>query len=358
MTDRDQTLRRILREAAAQRPLSTRQRDQLQAALRGDVDAGITALLRGAAGPRSLPRNSRTALRARLADPRVKTRRPTIAARRVNGMVAAAAAVVVLVGIAAVVRTDPTAARLARPAPTQAIPTPSTTGVEPPLPLPGSGVVGGPVTSPPSPTTSRPPPAPAPSSAAPRPGAPAGGPVAAPGGATGGSATQRSVSRVEPDAGALTGGTPITIFGTGLSSAVRVEIGGRAASELRVHSGSRLTAKTPAGEQAGSASVVVVFDDGARYGLSPGYTYIAAPVLDSVSPDRGPSAGGNTVVLSGKHLRVDCVVRFGSTQAEVVEATSTSLRVVVPSHLPGLVDVTVTTDGGTSSGRRYTYLPA
>jgi hypothetical protein len=166
------------------------------------------------------------------------------------------------------------------------------------------------------------------------------------------------VSRVEPASGTLAGGTVITIHGSGLSSATRVEVGGRPATDLQVESDSRLTAETPPGARAGSVPVVVVLADGGRYGLSPGFTYVAAPALASVSPDRGPTSGGNTVVLSGTNFRADAVVRFGSAQAEVVEVSTTSLRVVVPSHLPGPVDVTVTTPGGTSAPRRYTYLPA
>jgi hypothetical protein len=162
---------------------------------------------------------------------------------------------------------------------------------------------------------------------------------------------------VDPESGALAGGTVITIHGSGLSSATGVEVGGRPATDVQVESDSRLVAKTPPGARAGSVPVVVVMADGGSYGLSPGFTYVAAPTVDSVSPDRGPTSGGNTVVLSGDNLRRDAVVRFGSAQAEVVEATPTSLRVVVPAHLAGPVDVTVTTPGGTSAGRRYTYLP-
>jgi hypothetical protein len=155
----------------------------------------------------------------------------------------------------------------------------------------------------------------------------------------------------------VSGGTLITVDGTGLSSAVRVEVAGRPASDFRVESDSRLTARTPQGEGAGSVPVVVVMSDGGRYGLSPGFTYVATPVLDAVSPSSGPSSGGNTVTLSGAHFRAGAVVRFGTAEAMVRELSPSAIEVVVPEHLPGPVDVTVTTPGGTSAGRRYTYLP-
>lgn len=352
MTDHD-VVRALLQGADSPRDLSAAQRTRLLSSLGAESDVRTAALLQAAAGPRPLPAGTRSALVSRLAHPRASL----VAAPRLHTVVGAVAAVVLLAGVvSAVVRPVADVGPVARPAPTPVHPTQSASG-QPPRVEPHVGGVTGPAPSPvPSaslvPSTA--PPAPLmPPGAAPE-GGPAGAP-AAPG--SGAPPWERSVFAVTPDAGALAGGTLITIHGTGLVSTVRVEVGRRAATDVHVESDSRVTARTPSGAQPGSVDVVVVMADGVRYGLSPGFTYVAAPVLSSVSPDRGPMSGGNTVVLSGTHLDVGTVVRFGTTEAEVVEASSTTVRVVVPAHLPGPVDVTVTTVGGTSDPRRYTYLP-
>ncbi|HVF04291.1 MAG TPA: IPT/TIG domain-containing protein, partial [Frankiaceae bacterium] len=309
---------------------------------------------------------TRTGLRARLATG-VPARRPAVGpSRRVLlALVATAAAIVVVGATAVVLRPADVPGPVARPAPT-GLPTVAPGGSEQPLPTPSPApaatvaprVDAGPVpTRPPGysgPTGTTP-------SASPQQGE---GPPAAPGAPAApaepgsGQQPQRSVSGVTPDDGPLAGGTVITVRGTGLSSAVRVEVGGRRAGSLQIESDSELTAETPAGTRAAPVTVVVVMADGARYGLSPGFTYVAAPVLAAISPDRGPTVGGNTVVLSGEHFRADAVVRFGTARAEVRQVSPTSIEVVAPGHLVGPVDVTVTTAGGTSAGRRYTYLPA
>jgi len=60
-------------------------------------------------------------------------------------------------------------------------------------------------------------------------------------------------------------------------------------------------------------------------------------------------------------LRRTTQVHFGGSEAQRIEVVSdTRLRVLSPQHLPGSVDITVTTPGGSSpagSGDRYTYLP-
>ena len=368
MTDRDELVRRALVAAAAPRPLAPATRDRLAALVRDDADARVAALLRDAATPRPLRTAVRTGLHARLStglstglSTRGPARRPAAGvSRRVTlALVSAAAAVLVAGATAVVLRPADGPGPVARPAPTGLPAAPPASvrpapGTSTPVPTvaPDAGEVPGPTprgSSRPSGTSP---------SVAPRAGEE---PAAAPGApampARGGQ-SQRSVSEVTPGAGPIAGGTVVTVRGTGLSAAVRVEVDGRRASSLEVESDSELTARTPAGTRAGRVTVVVVMADGARYGLSPGFTYVAVPVLAAVSPDRGPAAGGNTVVLSGDHFRADVVVHFGTTRAEVRRVTPTSIEVVAPGHLVGPVDVTVTTLGGRSAGRRYTYLPA
>ncbi|WP_314175690.1 IPT/TIG domain-containing protein [Streptomyces winkii] len=82
-----------------------------------------------------------------------------------------------------------------------------------------------------------------------------------------------------------------------------------------------------------------------------------APVISALSPVQGPAAGGNQVVVSGTGLLGATAVRFGGTAAGYTVSSSSSIRATAPPGV-GAVPVTVTTPGGTSNGRTYTYVPA
>lgn len=76
-----------------------------------------------------------------------------------------------------------------------------------------------------------------------------------------------------------------------------------------------------------------------------------APVVSGVSPDAGVDSGGTSVTITGENFLGATAVDFGSTPAasyRVVNATT--IDAVSPSvSSPATVDVTVTTNGGTSA---------
>ena len=84
------------------------------------------------------------------------------------------------------------------------------------------------------------------------------------------------------------------------------------------------------------------------------------PVVASVTPATGTTAGGTTVVLAGTHLDGATRVFFGDTGAVIKESTYASLTVIAPLHVAGKVDITITTANGTGTfAKAYTYvLPA
>jgi hypothetical protein len=90
------------------------------------------------------------------------------------------------------------------------------------------------------------------------------------------------------------------------------------------------------------------------------YAY-GAPSISSVSPTKGPVAGGNTVTILGSGFVPGATVKFGSAAAgNVTLVSSGQLTAVAPAGKVGTVDVSVTTPAGTSGATtadHYKYLP-
>src|SRR5437879_3498832 len=76
-----------------------------------------------------------------------------------------------------------------------------------------------------------------------------------------------------------------------------------------------------------------------------------------ISPNQGSTAGGTTVSITGVNLSGASAVRFGSKPATITANTATSVTVTSPSGA-GVVDVTVTTPGGTSNPLSFFYVGA
>ncbi len=86
----------------------------------------------------------------------------------------------------------------------------------------------------------------------------------------------------------------------------------------------------------------------------------AAPMVTSISPTSGPSAGGTTVTITGTGLTGATVVNFGGVRATGVTANSNTQITATSPAGSGTVHITVTTPGGTSStssADQFTYVP-
>jgi hypothetical protein len=81
-----------------------------------------------------------------------------------------------------------------------------------------------------------------------------------------------SVTSVSPASGRTSGGTKVTIAGTGFQSGATVTFGGNAATNVTVVSSTSITATTPP-HAAGTVNVTVTNPNGQRDTLANGYTY-------------------------------------------------------------------------------------
>jgi hypothetical protein len=91
------------------------------------------------------------------------------------------------------------------------------------------------------------------------------------------------------------------------------------------------------------------------------YTYLEIPILNGVSPNGGPTAGGVPVKITGKHFIGTTGVLFGGRLAlKFIVESDTSILAISPPGGAGPVDMRVITGGGESAlirAGRYTYLP-
>lgn len=93
-----------------------------------------------------------------------------------------------------------------------------------------------------------------------------------------GSNSAPTVTSVSPTAGTTSGGTSVTITGTGFLSGATVSFGGTAATNVSIVSSTSITATTPA-HAAGTVNVVVTNTDSQNGTLSNGFTYTASETV-------------------------------------------------------------------------------
>jgi hypothetical protein len=185
--------------------------------------------------------------------------------------------------------------------------------------------------------------------------------------------TKPAITSVSPSSGPTTGGTTITIRGTGFAPSSTVLIGqGHNASALiatiQTRTLTKITAITPPGAR-GTWHVFVR----TNAGLSPGtsadlYSYVQPrPTITLVSPSSGSTAGGTTITIDGTGFTADSTVLIGqgdgpsvgALNASVQTQTPTELTAVTPPGAPGTWNVFVHTPGAGNSARvaadRFTY---
>ncbi|MGP3535803.1 IPT/TIG domain-containing protein [Microbacterium sp. RD1] len=155
---------------------------------------------------------------------------------------------------------------------------------------------------------------------------------------------------ITPPRGPVTGGTPVTITGTGLTGTSEVTFDGVPGTALTVNpAGTSLTVTTPA-NTAGPATVGITNIDGTDTSLSFEYFEIAA--IDDITPDFGFADEETTVTITGVCFTDATEVLFGAVAGEIVSVTDTEITVVAPTGTTGPVDVTVVTssaDCGTAT---------
>ena len=159
---------------------------------------------------------------------------------------------------------------------------------------------------------------------------------------------------ISPNQGSTGGGTIVTITGVNLAGATAVKFGTKPAT-ITANTPTAVTVVSPSG--AGEVSVTVTTAGGTSNPLP--FFYVGAPFKAAVSETSGPTAGGNTVSITGIGLATASDVAFGANSATPTIVSDGQIDVVVPAGTSaGSVGITVTTAGGSSNGLSYTYVDA
>jgi RHS repeat-associated protein len=171
-----------------------------------------------------------------------------------------------------------------------------------------------------------------------------------------------TVTGVGAASGPLTGGYYVTVIGTGLSGATAVSFGGARSTDVTVNSDNTLTVRVPA-HNPGPVDVKVTTPGGTSAGTpADRFTYAdpPTPVVTGVAPATGLVGGGYYVTLIGIGFSTASAVSFGGELSFTFSVDSdNSISVRVPAHDPGVVDIQVTTLGGTSAvtaADQFTYV--
>ena len=166
------------------------------------------------------------------------------------------------------------------------------------------------------------------------------------------------VTAVSPSSGPTAGGTTVVITGANFSAATAVTFGGTPAIGYTIDANTQITATSPAGS-AGTVDVRVTTPGGtSATSQASQYNYLAAPTVSDVLPRIGQV--DTQVQITGTGFTNARVVRFGSAVATAYTIISdTQISATAPANADGIVNITVTTPGGTSNGSepssKFTY---
>jgi len=148
------------------------------------------------------------------------------------------------------------------------------------------------------------------------------------------------ISAVTPTTLDSSSGGVVVISGSDLIDGASVFVGSK--EYVGASSGSDLQVVAGA-HPYGLVDVTVTNSDGGTDTLTDAIEYTISPAVSAVTADRGKTAGGETVILSGTGLIPGTTVAFDGVPATgVTHIDDSTLQAVTPAHVAGLVDLTIT----------------
>lgn len=161
-----------------------------------------------------------------------------------------------------------------------------------------------------------------------------------------------TLASLNPSSGPASGGTSVTLTGTNFKNGITTTFDGINATNLTIVDDKTLKVVTPA-HAAGTVDVIVKSNDGQTARLKGGFTYLSsqmpAPIINSITPSTGSTAGGTQVTISGNNFVSGLSLMIGSRQAMISSVTSTQIVAVTQPNDAGPVNVVVINPDGQAS---------
>jgi IPT/TIG domain/Putative Ig domain len=118
-------------------------------------------------------------------------------------------------------------------------------------------------------------------------------------------------------------------------------------TQLTAASGVISGVPTKAGSYSFAAQVTDTKSTSSSANISLGVSPDPAPIITSISPNSGPTAGGTVVTISGSNFQSAAVVKFGSIPASSVQViNSTQIQAVAPAETSATVNVSAQGSNG------------
>ena len=151
------------------------------------------------------------------------------------------------------------------------------------------------------------------------------------------------------------GGAALAVTGSNFLPGATVFIGGVAATNVVVVDEHTITFNAPPGTE-GPQDVVVVNTNGLTATLAQAFEYIAGHVF-SVTPSRGLTTGGQSVLIRGVNFVDGSTIAFGGVLATgVIFIDSQHFAATTPAHADGTVDVEITEPSTAVVTARHGYI--
>jgi hypothetical protein len=158
-----------------------------------------------------------------------------------------------------------------------------------------------------------------------------------------------------PNFGPLSGGTALTVVGSGFEPGSQVLVGGVPLSGVNVVSDRLISGTTGSGAAAGLSDVVVVKPDGVSGTFAAGFQYgggdpgLPLPALMGVSPLSSPTAGGETITISGYNFQNGLTLLIDGYPVAIDSFDGSGrITATTPPHASGMVPIDIINPDGCS----------
>ena len=161
-------------------------------------------------------------------------------------------------------------------------------------------------------------------------------------------ATPPTVHNISPSLGLTSGGTKVSVTGSGFRHVEGVLFGSTLQKSVSVVSPTKLLVTSPR-HAAGTVYLRVLTSAGRSVGVRAGrFTYGDRPTVTGIPYNQVPTPGAETIKVYGTHFGTDARVTVGAASAFVYATGSTWLTFSAPAHAWGPANVRVWNRFGTS----------